>query len=126
MSATFSAQSNRSGIATEDSGRAAELLICDHIGERDSACRPGTPVQVLEPLKGYSIEAAAQHGAGADAASSPKIVCILKVGIGTTAFLFYRCGAAQRQAVGRIWLHREQTSPADITSGVTYGPARQS
>jgi hypothetical protein len=30
----------------------------------------------------------------------PKIVCILKVGIGPTAFPFYRCGAAQRQAVG--------------------------
>jgi hypothetical protein len=31
--------------------------------------------------------------------SGPKIVAILKGGIGPHAFLIYRCGAAQRQAV---------------------------
>jgi hypothetical protein len=30
----------------------------------------------------------------------PKIAAILKAGFGPHAFLIYRCGAAQRQAVG--------------------------
>jgi hypothetical protein len=34
--------------------------------------------------------------------ASSKIGSILKVGIGSTAFPLYWCGAAQRQAVGRL------------------------
>jgi len=63
-----------------------ELLLCRHC----------TTDRFLSLLDRGRPPVAAQHGAGADAASGPKIVGILTVGISPTIFPLYRCGAAKR------------------------------